>query len=555
MLPVVEHPLPTRLLAALSSEPWSMARHSYGATTKAARGFGRAADILPTSTQMPPRMTGKSGPTRTRAQPQATSHPAAAQLPQPMQHCLGLPKDTSDEAGQPPVLPNPTADTPMEPEQGRIMQIPSAAASGSRPARLWKQHLQKSNVTQHSHWGGSQPAFPSSSGESGWSRRIEHHVHLPGEWLLLAAKSSLHPLTIWGRTEAVGQGQGQAGGHTTARTASAGTSHPQAAAGARPPAGDSRDRLRSSQLGGSRFAQSKMNKHELALKRPQIGDVSCSIWAEQLPGGCMGGSDECRSKSTTSTKPTRDCPGVLKKSVWCLRQHEQGFRNTAAASSPLGEAEKGAGYCLTPGQAPEAIQHQCPRKHNEQLCLLTLPGLSNPGNIPRGPLQLGLNITPRLGDHRVHQLAALGGRRLREQASTSEIPPCKRALRNIPVQTPPPKSQGPCVFPHPVSPPSCWPHAGGTADATPGIAHLSTRKQKNKRKVCPGTSNKQLEEHEEGIRGAELHTPMGESPHLSTMACGHHPGAWATSVLAHQAQPALSPGGPGAADVAVSRLL
>lgn len=125
---------------------------------------------------------------------------------------------------------------------------------------------------------------------------------------------------------------------------------------------------------------------------------------------------------------------------------------------------------------------------------------------------------------------------LREQASTSEIPPCKRALRNIPVQTPPPKSQGPCVFPHPVSPPSCWPHAGGTADATPGIAHLSTRKQKNKRKVCPGTSNKQLEEHEEGIRGAELHTPMGESPHLSTMACGHHPGAWATSVLAHQAQ-------------------
>lgn len=108
----------------------------------------------------------------------------------------------------------------------------------------------------------------------------------------------------------MGQGQGQAGGHTTARTASTGASHPQAAAGAQPPAGDSRERLRSSQLGGSRFAQSKMNKHELALKRPQIGDVSCSIWAEQLPGGCMGGSDECRSKSTTSTKPTRDHPGV-----------------------------------------------------------------------------------------------------------------------------------------------------------------------------------------------------------------------------------------------------
>lgn len=50
----LEHPLPTRLLAALSRDPWSTARHSHGATTKAARGFGRAANILPASTQVLP---------------------------------------------------------------------------------------------------------------------------------------------------------------------------------------------------------------------------------------------------------------------------------------------------------------------------------------------------------------------------------------------------------------------------------------------------------------------------------------------------------------------
>lgn len=76
-------------------------------------------------------------------------------------------------------------------------------------------------------------------------------------------------------------------------------------------------------------------------------------------------------------------------------------------------------------------------------------------------------------------------------------------------------------------------HWSLSANAT----HETTRgrKEKFKRKVCPGTADKQLFEREEGIRGAGLREPVGEGkePH-------RQPNAWVIFVPAHHPMSCLT---------------